>query len=161
MSTTDSETLERRREMPHEFAEAVFEDRNFAFIVEEYDEDWVGHVDGETMTTAEYGEQMEALLAGFPDAELSFEAVVADGDYLATRWEMTGTHEGELYGLKPTGRSVRVTGNTMTRFEGEEAVEMWETIDRLGMLQQLGIAPEDFTLGDMFRTLVNVLRSSR
>lgn len=157
----DDDTLENRREMPYQFAEEVFAKGNLEFIDQQYDENWVGHVDGEDVTLEEHKEEMQALLEAFPDVELTFETVIADEDYTASCWEMTGTHEGEFYGVKPTGREIRVTGNTMARWEDGKQVEMWETIDRLSMMQQLGLAPEDFTLRDLFRTFVNVVKSGR
>src|SRR5262245_50446137 len=49
-----------------------------------------------------------ALLAAFPDFRLERLVLIVDGDRHADRWTMTGTHEGELFGIPPTGRSVRV-----------------------------------------------------
>ena len=56
-----------------------------------------------------------ALLAAFPDFHLERIELVIDGDRHADRWVMTGTHRGELFGIPPTGKRVRVEGATFTR----------------------------------------------
>jgi predicted ester cyclase len=57
------------------------------------------------------------LLAAFPDFHLERLALVIDGERHADRWVMTGTHAGELFGIPPTGRRVRVEGATFTRLD--------------------------------------------
>ena len=39
----------------------------------------------------------------FPDAQITVEDQVAEGDKVATRWSARGTHQGELLGVGPTG----------------------------------------------------------
>ena len=56
-----------------------------------------------------------ALLAAFPDFHLQRILLLVDGERHADRWVMTGTHRGELFGIAPTGRQVRVEGATFTR----------------------------------------------
>ena len=47
------------------------------------------------------------LRTAFPDLHFEIEALVAEGDTVAGRLTMSGTHEGPLMGTPPTGRSVR------------------------------------------------------
>ena len=53
-----------------------------------------------------------------------------------------GVHEGELFGIPPTNRPMKVTGITILRLEGGKIVERWVEVDMLGALQQLGVVPE-------------------
>src|SRR3954470_4785912 len=48
-------------------------------------------------------ERAAALLRAFPDLHLERIELVIDGARHADRWVMTGTHQGELFGLAPTG----------------------------------------------------------
>ena len=59
----------------------------------------------------------------------------------AMTWTATGTHQGELMGIAPTGRSVTVTGMGVDRISGGQIVESWANYDALGMLAQLGAIP--------------------
>ena len=67
--------------------------------------------------------------------------VVAAGDLVAYRATLSGTHEGELLGMPPTGRSFAVQHMHMLRMRDGRACEHWAVRDDLGMLQQLGIIP--------------------
>ena len=81
-----------------------------------------------------------ALLAAFPDFRLERLVLVIDGDRHADRWVMTGTHTGELFGIPPTGRPVRVEGATFTRLGPDGlVVEDIHHTDFAGLMAQLGV----------------------
>jgi predicted ester cyclase len=82
------------------------------------------------------------LRTAFPDLRFEIEGLVAEGDTVAGRLTMSGTHEGPLMGTPPTGRSVRQEHMHFVRFEEGKAVEHWGVRDDLGMLQQLGLMPD-------------------
>src|SRR5688500_11894789 len=42
--------------------------------------------------------------SGFSDIHMTIEALVAEGDYVATRFTARGTHDGPLMGIPPTGK---------------------------------------------------------
>jgi steroid delta-isomerase-like uncharacterized protein len=79
--------------------------------------------------------------AAFPDARITVEQQLAEGDLVATRWTGRGTHEGELMGITPTGKQVTVSGLTITRLEGDRIVEEFQNWDTFGMMQQLDAVP--------------------
>lgn len=82
-----------------------------------------------------------ALLGGFSDFRLERLALVIDGDAHADRWTMSGTHDGELFGIAPTGRRVRLEGATFTRLDARGLVgEDVRFTDMAGLPAQLGIA---------------------
>jgi steroid delta-isomerase-like uncharacterized protein len=78
----------------------------------------------------------------FTNAHISIEDQVAEGDRVVTRWTSSGTHQGELMGLAPTGNHVRITGITINRVSDGKIVESWTNYDALGMMQQIGAIPE-------------------
>jgi predicted ester cyclase len=65
-----------------------------------------------------------------------------EGDYVATRFTIRGTHDGELMGAPPTGKDVAFTGITISRCESGRIVEEWEITDAVGLLGQIGALPE-------------------
>jgi steroid delta-isomerase-like uncharacterized protein len=86
-------------------------------------------------------ERAAMLLRGFSDFRLERLALVIDGDTHADRWVMTGVHDGELYGMPPTGRRVRIEGATFTRLGADGLVtEDVHFTDMAGLLAQLGLA---------------------
>ncbi len=80
--------------------------------------------------------------AAFPDFRVAVEDVVAEGDRVATRGAMSGTHQGEFMGIPATGERIAVPYIDIWRIEGGKGVENWVQMDMLGMMQQLGVIPE-------------------
>lgn len=79
-----------------------------------------------------------ALLAAFPDLRLERVELVIDGDRHADRWQLSGTHRGELFGIPPTGKRVRIDGATFTRLGADGlVVEDLHFADTLGLMAQL------------------------
>jgi steroid delta-isomerase-like uncharacterized protein len=128
------------------FFEKVFSQGDLDLVDELVAADYVGHPSGpEETVRGPQGvkEYIGRLREGVPDLALTIEDQIADGDKVATRWTARGTHDGELLGAGPTGRTATVTGITIQRLgAGGRIVEGWTSWDMLGMLQQLGIAPQ-------------------
>ena len=80
------------------------------------------------------------LRTAFPDLHVTVEDMVAEGDKVAHRLILRGTHKGEYMGIAPTGKQVTVSATTISRFAGGKEVEAWSNLDQLGMMQQMGIA---------------------
>ena len=77
----------------------------------------------------------------FPDLHVTIEDQIAEGDKLATRFTASGTHQGELMGIAPSGKTIAVSGIAIERMVDNKIVEHWLVSDQLGMLQQLGVIP--------------------
>jgi steroid delta-isomerase-like uncharacterized protein len=89
-----------------------------------------------------------AARTAMPDFHATMEDIIAEGDMVAERWTATGTQEGELPGIPPTGRQVTFTGMTIYRVAEGKIVDMWWSTDSLSLLEQLGVIPptrEDYT----------------
>ena len=84
---------------------------------------------------------LQAFRAGFPDLQMKAEDIIAEGDRLAVRWQMRGTHTADLLGIPPTGKAVGVAGISFLRLAGDKVVEDWVTEDSLGLMRQLGVIP--------------------
>jgi len=84
---------------------------------------------------------VSAYQTGFPDAHWHVEAIYTVGDTAIARWTGTGTHQKELNGIAPTGKSVKVPGIMIFRIADGKIAETWDVWDALGMLQQLGVVP--------------------
>lgn len=96
----------------------------------------------ETLDTAGYKVAMAALLAAFPDSRFAIEDMVAEGNRVAVRHSLRGTHGAELLGIPATGKPVVVNAIAILRLEKGEAVELWLNADFAGLMQQLGGVPE-------------------
>lgn len=81
------------------------------------------------------------FFAGFPDIGFEILDTVADGDRVAMRFRVTGTHRGEFQGIPPTGRTMKTQGMTILHFRDGKIAERWNQFDQMGLLQQLGVLP--------------------
>jgi steroid delta-isomerase-like uncharacterized protein len=81
------------------------------------------------------------IWAVFPDARVDVEDMLEIDDKVALRFTMTGTQSGPFLGLNATGKSIRLPGMTILRFEGRKCVERWSVADSLSVLVQLGGYP--------------------
>jgi steroid delta-isomerase-like uncharacterized protein len=79
--------------------------------------------------------------SGLPDADVSVEEEIAEGDKVVVRWTMRGTHMSELMGIPPTGKQATWTGITIYRLADGKIVEEKGEEDSLGLMQQLGAVP--------------------
>jgi predicted ester cyclase len=88
---------------------------------------------------------LEEMVQGYRDALSGLRVTInqqfSDGDYVATRYTITGTHDGDLMGAPPSGKDVSFTGITISRCEGGRIAEEWELTDVAGLLGQIGALP--------------------
>jgi steroid delta-isomerase-like uncharacterized protein len=77
----------------------------------------------------------------FPDLLWTVEDMVADGDTVAVRYTMTGTHRGDFAGVPPTGKAVVAQSMAFYRLADGQIVEERAQLDMLSVLQQLGAVP--------------------
>ncbi|MEJ2735188.1 MAG: ester cyclase [Anaerolineae bacterium] len=90
---------------------------------------------------AELKQLVLALRTAFPDLRCTVEDEIQMGSKSAAHWTLCGTHQGMLMGNRPTGRTVRVEGMIHARMAQDRIAEFRILVDRLGMLQQLGLVP--------------------
>ena len=83
--------------------------------------------------------EVTSFRAAFPDAWISIEDIIGEGDTVAFRFVLQGTHQGTFAGLPATGKEVTVTGMDFIRIAEGKLVELWSNQDTLGWLQQLGL----------------------
>lgn len=86
-----------------------------------------------------------AFLAGFPGVQLHFDDIIAEGDTLAVRYHVAGTHLGEFNGIPATDRQFTISGTTLLRFVAGKVAERWSQTDFVGLMQQLGVIPAQAT----------------
>lgn len=79
------------------------------------------------------------MLAGFPDYQTVIEDMIAEGEKVAARIKMTGTHTGEFMGIPATGKQVEFTGIYVVRIANDKIVEHWGEEDSVSLLGQLGV----------------------
>jgi steroid delta-isomerase-like uncharacterized protein len=75
----------------------------------------------------------------FPDLQVTVEDLIAEGDKVAGRNSVTGTHRGDYMGVPPTGRTIAYNEIFVFRFEDGRIAETWGVVDVFSQLKQLGV----------------------
>lgn len=78
------------------------------------------------------------MLAAFPDVTVTLQDAVGEGDRVAFRSVLQGSHLGEFLGIPPTGSQVTVTLVDVLRIEDGRIAERWGGPDLYELLRQLG-----------------------
>ena len=88
------------------------------------------------------------LREAFPDLHFEVHDIVCEGDVVATRSTMTGTHQGRLNigplaSLAPKGNRVEVPHMHFFRYRDGRLIDLWHVWDTPRLIRQLGAeAPE-------------------
>lgn len=134
MSTT---TNSERKELVRD-AYAAWDDGDVNEFDEVYAEDVIHRIldiDGR--------EELKSVIPvwfdAFPDLTHTVEAMIAEEEWVCTRFEISGTHDGEFQGIEPTGETFELPGIAMERVEDGKIVERWVVEDQYDLLQRLGV----------------------
>lgn len=81
------------------------------------------------------------MRSGFPDIQWTLEELVSEGDKVAARFVMNGTHKGTFFGVPPTGKEIKVRASNFYKFSNGQIIEEYGQPDMLSLLQQIGVVP--------------------
>lgn len=135
MSASDEAVVRR-------FYEEMNNDRKNELAFELFTEDHRMH--DPQVPTADGPQGMADTVAVYQqavDGHWDVEEMFSAGDRVVVRWVGSGQHVGELNGIPPTRKPVRVDAITIHRVRDGRIAETWEVWDTLGLLQQIGAVP--------------------
>jgi steroid delta-isomerase-like uncharacterized protein len=122
----------------------VWEEGNIGLVDELVAPDYVNHSPG-IPDQPEGPEGIKVLVSmirgGMLDLRVVIDDMIAEGDRVAVRYTIEGTHEGELFGVPPTGRRLSIKSCTVEQVSDGKIREHWRVTDTLDMMQQLGAIP--------------------
>ena len=96
-----------------------------------YHPDFVDHVNALEYRGHDGARRSVALyLELFPDLRFEVDDQVTEGDRVASRWTLHGTHRG---------RQVTLRGIVISRFEDGRIIEDWAASDTIEIARQLGV----------------------
>lgn len=138
-------SIEQNKGTVRRFYEEMLSGHDLEVAEELFTEDFVDHdpEDPEGRPSGIEGakEEVGAYIAAFPDMRVSVDDLFGEGDRIVVRGTLRGTHEGAFAGIPPTGKAATVPTMQTFRMVDGKIAEAWLSIDRLGMLQQLGMMP--------------------
>jgi len=111
--------------------EEVCSGKNLGGIPDVYHSDFIDHVNTLEYRGHEGARQSVALyLELFPDLRFVVDEQISEGDHVASRWTLHGTHRG---------RRVTLRGIVISRFEDGRIIEDWAASDTIEIVRQLGL----------------------
>jgi steroid delta-isomerase-like uncharacterized protein len=127
-----------------QYVDQVFNQGDLAAVDEYVAANYVRHDPGapiEIRGPAGVRQLAAGFRAGFPDIHITVEEMIAEGDRVAQRLTVRGTHQGEFMGIPPTGKQIEVTAIEIFELVEGKITEQWVEGDYLGLMQQVGVIP--------------------
>ena len=116
-----------------------------------------GAVDHQEPEGTDFGQHLEMVIttlrAAFPDLRFEVHEMLAEGEIVACRSTMTGTHQaplnlGPLAGLPVTGAQIEVPHMHFFRYDEEgRLTDLWHVWNTLLLARQLGAPAPDLRVG--------------
>ena len=82
-------------------------------------------------------------LTGFSDAEFNIVDVFGQGDKIVKHWNFKGTHDGDFFGIPPTGKKIDLIGTTLVLMKDGKILQEQDFFDNYSLLSQLGLLPTE------------------
>ena len=138
MRTTDS-----NKTVVKDFIDGLFTKGDLGAVDTYLAEDFINHDPPFGVTPDREGMRAAGAMmrAAFPDWHSELHELVAEGDIVVERFTASGTQQGEVLGVAPTGHAVALPGINIFRLRDGRIVERWGRLDDLGFLKQLGVVP--------------------
>ncbi len=135
--------MQNNAEIVRRFVEEVINRGNIESAGKYFWEDMVEQVPlpGQGPGLAGLKDVLRGFLTAFPDIHFDIQEQIAEGDKVVSRFEFTGTHNGEFLGVPATGKQVRVWGTVIDRFAGDKIKDTRIIMDALGLMAQFGVFP--------------------
>ena len=122
---------ENAKALVREFFEEAWGKGNMAAVDQFVAADYVEHPRPPTLSPGTEGmkQLIGAYRTAFPDLTMTLDDIFAEGEMVAFRWSVSGTHLGAWLGVPPTGNHVAATGITLFRVSSGKVVEGWTSMD--------------------------------
>ena len=91
-----------------------------------------------TMDWSGHKQLLTAITRAFPDLHHNIKDMVAEGDKVAVRLIVTGTHKGEFHGIPPSGKKISLDEMAFLTIVDGRITEGWITSDMMSFMQQIG-----------------------
>ena len=135
MSLEDNKSVVRR-------AYELSTKKDIAALFEMYAPGYIEHMPDGDQTAEQLKRGIPVMFAAFPDLTFTIEDMIAEGDKVAYRVTITGTHTGRPFmGIEPSGKKILMRNTSIKRIVNGKLAESWGTLDTLSMMRQLGLLP--------------------
>jgi steroid delta-isomerase-like uncharacterized protein len=133
-------SLDENKALMRRIPEEVWSKGDFAAADVILSPDFVNHnpAFGHPPTRDGYKQTVAQFRDAFPDLCMTVEDALAEGDKVALRFRVQGTHRGAFGAFGASGRPIDFTGTATALVRDGKVIELWVNGDLLGLMQQLG-----------------------
>ena len=85
-----------------------------------------------------FRQELSYVRSAFPDLRMEIKDIIGEGEKVAYVLSFTGTHQGEFWGVEPTGNKIDTTIIDYMTFEDGKLSERTGLFDVYELMQQLG-----------------------
>ena len=133
-------SIEDNKNLSKKLFEEVWNKGNLDVVDDLIALDYVIHMGNKDLVGIDnYKNFVKIYRNAFPDIYYTVNDLIAEDDKVVERWSAQGTHKGELLGIPPTNKKLKVTGIDIVRIKEGKMVERWAEYDFQGMMEQLGV----------------------
>lgn len=130
-------------EFIHRWFEEVWNKKREDAVDEMLAPNGVGHgltdPDGNEIVGPEAFKKLQrAFTSAYPDMRITVEDTVVEGDKIAARCRVTGSHQGDGIGVSPTRQPVEFTGMLIVNVKDGKIIEAWNEFNFMEMYRQVG-----------------------
>jgi len=119
-----------------------FDKGNLDGFVNSISSDFVGNVLGTTtLDWAGFKQFSNAFVSAFPDGRHVFDHVVTDGENVVTIGTYQGTQTGEIQGISPTNKRLKLPVMHLDRVVNGKIAEHRGLANESDFMRQLGVVP--------------------
>ena len=121
----------------------AFSDKNPDLLNEAVTSDWqdIPLPPGQGPGRDGFKPSIKAFIAAFPDIKITIKEMIGAAGHAGVRAEITGTHQGEWFGIAPTGKAISVAIHEFHHLQDGKVTHTWHLEDWFGMLNQVGAWP--------------------
>ncbi len=82
-------------------------------------------------------EYIDFIRNSFPDFHNEIEFVITEGTKFFAKLKYSGTHKGDIFGIKPTDKRIEYFGCAIFSFHNKRIIDVWVLGDVYGLIKQL------------------------
>ena len=137
------ELQEQNKALAERWHQDLTIERNWEVVEEILATDFVIHNPGaEDMKGLAEVKMLDESWKNMPNIKINNHEIIAEGDYVLIRWDVSFDHTLDLMGIPASGNHISgIYGMDLFLIKDGRITDLWQSWDQLGFMQQMGAIP--------------------